>query len=290
MPKKGCLSERRYQACHILVSESVQTCCNLALTWVRRSDLNSAVIAGSTRVVDHTTFSELHWKRDPFSPDFFTLPPGFQAQSHLLGESFVEILKDIYALQCIRDSALFGKEDVISMAHIDNHQASIQSRLVDLPDCSPISDCCHIAAYLCSTMLRCKIWRTSTIPVCESPQLCYLSLFSHWQSHLSLQLLDKLQNTKEDSIWNNLPELLIWLLHIGGAFAPTGSIRTAYKELLHVNLSTKLGGVYTSWTELLVIFRQFIWSEKAFMSQIKAFWEECLVEYRLEHALRLLGP
>lgn len=126
-------------------------------------------MVGSTRIVDHTTFSELQWKRDPFSPDFFTLPSGFQALSHLLNEDFVEILKDICALQCIRDSALFGKEDVMSMAHVDNHQASIQSRLVGLSDCSPVSDCCHIAAYLCSTMLRCKIWRTSTIPVRKLP-------------------------------------------------------------------------------------------------------------------------
>jgi hypothetical protein len=248
--------------------------------------LNSAVIAGSTRVFDHTTFSELQWRRDPLSPKFFTLPPGFQPLSHFLDEGFFEILKDIHALQCIRDSALFGTVDVISMAHIDNHQASIQSRLVDLPDASPISDCCHIAAYLCSTMLRCKIWRTSTIPVCDSPQLCYLSLFSHWQSHLSLQLLCKLQQTKQDPTWNKLRELFVWLLHIGGAFAPTGSIRTAYKKLLHLNLSTRLAGLYTSWTELCVILRQFIWSDKAFMSQIRAFWEECIVEYRLEQTSR----
>ncbi|KAJ5880751.1 N-ethylmaleimide reductase [Penicillium subrubescens] len=240
-----------------------------AIFWSSRSDLNSAVIAGSSRVFDHTTFSELQWRRDPLSPKFFTLPPGFQPLSHLLDESFSEILKDIHALQCIRDSALFGAVDVISMAHIDNHQASIQSRLIDLPDGSPISDCCHIAAYLCSTMLRCKVWRTSTIP-----------------SHLSLQLLSKLQKAKEDPTWNNLRELLIWLLHIGGAFAPTGSIRTAYKKLLHLSLSTRLAGLYTSWAELCAILRQFIWSDKAFMSQIRAFWEECIVEYRLEQTSR----
>lgn len=147
-----------------------------------RSDLNSAVIAGSTRVFDHTTFSELQWRRDPLSPKFFKLPLGFQPLSHLLDESFFEILKDIHALQCIRDSALFGQVDVMSMAHIDNHQASIQSRLVDLPDGSPISECCHIAAYLCSTMLRCKIWRTSTIPVCESPSYIFFRS-SHIGSH-----------------------------------------------------------------------------------------------------------
>lgn len=138
------------------------------LTWFNRSDLNSSVMTGSSRVIDHTTFSELHWRRDPFSPDFFSLPSGFQPYSDLLGEEFVEVLKDVFALQCIRDSALFGKEDVISMAHIDNHQASIQSRLVSLPNSSSISECCHLAAYLCSTMLRCKIWRTSTFPVSQS--------------------------------------------------------------------------------------------------------------------------
>lgn len=138
-------------------------------------------MTGSSRVVDHTTFSELQWRRDPFSPNFFILPPGFQAQSHLLGEEFVEVLKDVYALQCIRDSDLLGKEDVIAIAHIDNHQASIQSRLVSLPNRSSISECCHLAAYLCSAMLRCKLWRCSTIPVSQPHglrSLSYLSLLS----------------------------------------------------------------------------------------------------------------
>lgn len=135
------------------------------LTILDRSDLNASVMTGSSRVVDHTTFSELQWRRDPFSPSYFILPPGFQSQSYLLDRDFVEVLKDVSALQCIRDSALFSREDVISMAHIDNHQASIQSRLMSLPTCSLVAECCHLAAYLCSTMLRCKIWRASTIPV-----------------------------------------------------------------------------------------------------------------------------
>jgi hypothetical protein len=135
------------------------------LTSINRQDLNSSVMTGSSRVVNHTTFSELQWRRDSLSPNLFVLPPGFQAQSHLLGEEFIEVLRDVYALQCIRDSALFSSEEEMSMAHIDNHQASIQSRLVGLPNYSCISECCHLAAYLCSAMLRCKIWRASTIPV-----------------------------------------------------------------------------------------------------------------------------
>jgi hypothetical protein len=149
-----------------------------SLTFANRSDLNSSVMTGSSRVIDHTTFSELQWKRDPFTQSFFALPPGFQVHSHLLGEEFVEVLKDVFALQCIRDSAFFGEEDVISMARIDNHQASIQSRLVNLPNCGSISECCHLAAYLCSTMLRCKLWRTSTIPVSQ--------IMEHFLAHPSL--------------------------------------------------------------------------------------------------------
>ncbi|OQE04766.1 hypothetical protein PENVUL_c030G04018 [Penicillium vulpinum] len=93
------------------------------------SDLNGSVMTGSSRVVDHTTFSELQWRRDPSNPDFFILPPGFQSRSYLLDQNFVEILRDVFALQCIRDSPILGTEGPMSMAHIDNHQASIQSRL-----------------------------------------------------------------------------------------------------------------------------------------------------------------
>jgi hypothetical protein len=134
-------------------------------------------MTGSSRIVDHTTFSELQWRRDPFSPDDFILPPGFQTLSHLLGEDFVEVLKDIHALRCIRDFGLFGHEDVISIAHIDNHQASIQSRLLNISSDHNISECCHLAAYLCSAMLRCKLWRGSTVPVSANllTLLCYIT-------------------------------------------------------------------------------------------------------------------
>ncbi|KAJ5748800.1 N-ethylmaleimide reductase [Penicillium nucicola] len=226
-----------------------------AIFW---SDLNASVMTGSNRVVDHTTFAELQWERDPFTRQFFTLPPGFQAHSQLLGSSFVEVLKDVFALQCIRESTYFEKEDTIAMAHIDNHQASIQSRLAHLPNHCSISECCHLAAYICSTMLRCKLWRTSTIP-----------------SHLSSRLLGKLQEADHDFLWDDWPELLAWLLYIGGAFAPTGDIRSGYLTLLHLNRTSRLKELYSSWSDLLGILKQFIWSEKAFESQVKAFFEYC---------------
>jgi hypothetical protein len=122
-------------------------------------------MTGGKRVVDHTTFAELQWRRDPFSPDFFVLPRGFQKRLHLLSGEFVEVLKDIHALQCIRDSPALAREDTIMMVQVDNHHASIESRLVGLPKLSVFQECCHLAAYLCACMLCCKIWHHSVIPV-----------------------------------------------------------------------------------------------------------------------------
>jgi len=150
----------------------------LTLTLADRQDLNSSIIAGSSRIVNHKTFPELQWTRDPFSPDFFQLPPGFQRLSYLFTEEFIEVLEDINALQCIRDFPRFTKGDVMLMAHINNHTASIQSRLVGLPNLSPVLECCHLAAYLCSVMLCCTVWCSLVIPVGEPQIFRSLSLGS----------------------------------------------------------------------------------------------------------------
>jgi hypothetical protein len=130
-----------------------------------RQDLNSSILVGSNRIVDHSTFAELHWSRDPFSSGFYRLPPGFQKISHLLTKEFAEVLEDINALRCIRDLRRFSKGDVIQMAHLNNHTAWIQSRLVELPKCSALLECCRLAAYLCSVMLCCKVWCGLVVPV-----------------------------------------------------------------------------------------------------------------------------
>lgn len=116
-------------------------------------------------MVDHTTFAELQWTRDPFSPNFFQVPPGFQKLSHIFTKEFIEVIKDVHALQCIRDISSFTKGDVTLMARINNHTASIQSRLIDLPNIHPVLECSHLAAHLCSIMLCCTVWCALAIPV-----------------------------------------------------------------------------------------------------------------------------
>jgi hypothetical protein len=127
--------------------------------------LNASILSNSHRIVDHTTFSELIWQRDSFTPSFYTLPPGFDKTTHLLGEDFIEVLEDLHALQCIRDYSSYKKGDPFIMAYINNHTASIQSRLVNLVITTPIMKCCYTAAYICSIMLCCHTWCSLIIPV-----------------------------------------------------------------------------------------------------------------------------
>lgn len=163
MPEQRCVSERRAEAGHILVSGQAGLAVEQRLMH-HRSDLNCSIAVGSNRIVDHRTFSELLWVRDSSRPAFYILPPGFHQVQGILGPEFKHIMQDIHALQCIRNFYLFD-EGAVTMAQIDNHQASVQSRLANMSSDSFISDCCRLAAYLCSTMLRCKLWRSSCVPV-----------------------------------------------------------------------------------------------------------------------------
>ena len=75
-------------------------------------------------------------------------------------------------------------------------------------------------------------------------------------------------------MWDAHLDLLVWSLHIGGAFAPAGVIRSDYIALLRLKNSSQFEGMYESWPELHEILKRFIWSDKAFLSLVEAFWVE----------------
>ncbi|KAH8645410.1 hypothetical protein BX600DRAFT_485035 [Xylariales sp. PMI_506] len=224
-----------------------------AIFW---QDLNASLMTGSERVVDHTTFAELGWRRDPFTPLLFELPPGFQPMVPLFTDEFVEVVKDINALQCIRNSPSFV-DDTVAMVHIDNQQAWIESRLWALPRGSAFQECCNYAAYLAANLLCCKVWRTSAIP-----------------PYLSSQILRILKQTTDASEWDEYPDFLLWLLYMGGSVARDGMVRSEYVALLQSNLSKRHGVRPIAWADLVEVMKQFIWSESVVGPTIKALWEE----------------
>lgn len=141
------------------------SCLISAVSYSNRQDLNSSILTGSRRIYDHTTFSELQWTRDPFVPNFFRLPLGFQTRPDLLTTELMQVLEDLHALQCIRDVPHYTKGDPMLMAYINNHTASIQSRLMSLQNVSSVQECCCLAAYNCSVMLCCTVWCALVVPV-----------------------------------------------------------------------------------------------------------------------------
>src|SRR3569833_1605721 len=87
------------------------------------------------------------------------------------------------------------------------------------------------------------------------------------KSYVSQHLLHSLQQSIDDTFWNDDPHLLIWMLHMGGSFSPRGTIRSEYRELLQNQRATRFRGTYGSSEDLVENMRQFIWSEKAYCAQ-----------------------
>ncbi|RAL06947.1 uncharacterized protein BO97DRAFT_481602 [Aspergillus homomorphus CBS 101889] len=221
-----------------------------AIFW---QDLNCSLLAGSKRIVNHATFATLFWARDTFVPDNYRLPLGFESQRYILDPEFSAVLEDLHALQCIRNLPRPPHADAIGMLHINNHTASIQSRLMIFSSLSPVQECCRLAAYLCSITLCCKIWCELVLP-----------------SHISSQLLFKVQEMCKDGATaiRDCFDLLVWLLYIGGAFAPVGLARDRYLDLL-LAICPDL-----SWPELHAYLRRYIWSDDAFLVPVSALWRE----------------
>ena len=89
-----------------------------------------------------------------------------------------------------------------------------------------------------------------------------------------MHLHRKLEHANTDTVWDDYPDVLVWLLYIGGAFAPTGDVRAAYTALLRSNQTSRFIGRYGTWEDVLKALTQFVWSNNAFLLQVKAFWEE----------------
>ncbi|KAI1068117.1 hypothetical protein LB507_004335 [Fusarium sp. FIESC RH6] len=239
----------------IRLTEGIKRAIFCSRLTVVRQDLNSSLLVGSKRIVDHTSFTELEWKRESVR-HLLQLPPGLQIRSHLFSDEFIEVLEDIYALERIRDD--YRPADcVVSGLFINCHIASIQSRLEGLPKPTPIMRCCYLGAYLCSVMLCCTIWCALVIPV-----------------NLSTKLLSELQQVYEDPVWNEHADLLLWLVYMGGAFAPKGPVRSGYIALLQ----SEKHDLANSWMQTYEILRDFIWSDAAFRTEVRKVWEEAFAQ------------
>ena len=75
-------------------------------------------------------------------------------------------------------------------------------------------------------------------------------------------------------MWDEDTDLLLWLVYMGGAFAPTGPVRSGYIALLQ----SEKYGVANSWMQTYEILRDFIWSDAAFRTEVRKVWEETFAQ------------
>jgi hypothetical protein len=168
----------------------------------------------------------------------------------------VEVLEDIHALQHLRDSSDLNCTDVVSVLQIDNHQASVESRLYWCLRATEkengVLTSCVLTSYLCAFMLFTDVWANPFIP-----------------SHVASKLLYVLQGVKGDASWFGHEDILLWCTVVGGAFSQPGPTRTEYAILLHQL------ALPWSWPEMEKLLRKFFWSTKLFSTAGKAFWDAC---------------
>jgi hypothetical protein len=87
-------------------------------------------------------------------------------------------------------------------------------------------------------------------------------------------LLIKLHEADAENLLDDHPGLLMWLLYTGGAFIPEGSTRTSYAALVNQKRASALVGLYHSLEDVVLLLKQFVWSDKAFAIPIHGFWKE----------------
>ena len=209
-------------------------------------------------MLSHETFAELSWKRDPFRRSIFKATVGFKAYETMLGSEFPAIVEDINELKAFRDATDVDHGDAIAIMHLDNHQASIESRLFNLGEdpmrfVNPTLYCCLLASYICTYALFMEIWSASTIPL-----------------HLASYLLEKVQALQMDGHMSECWDLFTWLICVGGTFSGSGREQEQYVLLLNQHFEFELTPPTIADTQNLL--ERFIWSNKTFGKRWAIFW------------------
>lgn len=91
---------------------------------------------------------------------------------------------------------------------------------------------------------------------------------------MSVLLLEKLQQADINGVWDDDPDLFLWLLYTGGAYLSASPTRSAYIALINQKFSYGSRSPYSSLSTVLHIFKMFVWSEEAFPAEIGRFWAE----------------
>ncbi|KAJ4301720.1 hypothetical protein N0V90_003813 [Kalmusia sp. IMI 367209] len=94
-------------------------------------DVNTAIVSAKDRVLDRAMFPEFEWGRATFMVDWARLSSGFENMRNELGDTILEVTRDIYVLQKHSEALAFCKPNLAVIHQMDNMQACIEARLIE---------------------------------------------------------------------------------------------------------------------------------------------------------------
>jgi len=234
------------------------------LTKYYRQDLHSCLFVGTTRLLSHKNYPEFCWTRDPDRPGAYVVPTGFDTISGTTSSKFRTLLEDLNALCSLVDAKCGSAGISIEKLAIDNGQAWIESRLINLLHESRHSgkenslyDACIFVCFLITYKLSTGIWEGCFIPEYCASQV--LGLVSHAMN---------ISSDKAD------PKLILWLLFVSGALAKRGRTKLRASVLILNLYREKFEQSQHDWRQVKETLKSFIWSKHTMDLKALRFWHE----------------
>lgn len=241
----------------IAVVEQVQR----ALFW---QDLLSSLVLGTSRLLSHIDYEVFKGHIELSHHEEWLKVSGFMTVATSWPRKFSVILQELDTLCRIIDEGTEAKEECLLL---DNLQANIESRLVDLLNLSrhsvnnslrPLYEASVLATYLCTYKLSVGIWDG-----CFVPEFCIDQVFKNVQLIL------------EDVQWLSSYNLLLWLLFLIGGLTARTSMRKRIIVFIKTVFRTQSGtDLLGDWALVRRILATFVFSEKIMGESFLRVWEQ----------------
>jgi hypothetical protein len=237
-----------------------------ALFW---QDLLSCLMAGTPRFLSHKDFGDFKIPTAIDRSQRRTIPHGLNKSMSQWPPEFASVLQDLNASCWLVDSQCNPNRDAIDIFPIDNIQANLESRLVDLlsecrrapADTDPWYEACILGAYICTYKLSTGIWMG-----CYIPEVCIQQIFQ------------VLTQVPQGSQYEYAPALLQWLLFVCGGMTDRTNLRLQVATLIRKMFPNPMEDPRQEWETLRTTLKSFIWCERTMDKKIFLFWNEVYAE------------
>ncbi|KAL5121658.1 hypothetical protein ACEQ8H_000344 [Pleosporales sp. CAS-2024a] len=243
-----------------------------ALFW---QDVFSCLMSGTRRLLSHRDFQAFQCPRHVHRQQHWTVPSGFAASLAQWPPAFALVLRDVNSL-CWRVDRECGPdiEDPLQVFAVDNHQANLASRLVDLlsecRSCSaggpmdPWYEAALLVTYLCTYQLSTGVWKGSCMPELVIAQLLRL-----------VQRVHGVENRRAKPPPPPPPSLLLWLCFASGAMSEFKIMRERVSQVIRLLcLDDESLHLLGDWEVLKDCLTTFIWCEHSMNDRVYAFYKE----------------